>query len=302
MYDISFRKAAVALYSYFHNMKTVAAALHIGIATLWRWVRIGILPKKRGVAPFPPALLAFIKAFVLKQVHCTHSEVRSAVQSSFGHSISRACVSTAFKILNFTRKRIQNKGQSSKTVQSDKYISFKAACVNETTVVSVDEVGFDQRTTPIYGYAPRGQKAIVLTHPTRRVRTNAIVGIDRHGCKHFHLKDGSVASSDFASFIKSSPWQSGTVVILDNVAFHKTAEVKEAMQTKGYIPAFIPPYSPDFNPIENVFSVIKNSFRKRNADGSITDVHAVLSNIFMSLDHKVVLNCFLRWDKLLKTI
>lgn len=49
---------------------------------------------------------------------------------------------------------------------------------------------------------------------------------------------------------------------MDNVSFHKSTVVREALQQKHYIPLFTPPYCPNANPIENLFGVIKNNVRK----------------------------------------
>ena len=54
----------------------------------------------------------------------------------------------------------------------------------------------------------------------------------------------------------------GDVVIMDNLPAHKGAAVREAIQAKGATLRFLPPYSPDFNPIENAFSKLKALLRK----------------------------------------
>lgn len=58
------------------------------------------------------------------------------------------------------------------------------------------------------------------------------------------------------------PLRPGDLVILDNLSAHKGAAVREAIQAAGATLRFLPPYSPDFNPIENAFSKLKALLRK----------------------------------------
>ena len=61
------------------------------------------------------------------------------------------------------------------------------------------------------------------------------------------------------------PFDAGTTLLLDNAAIHKTAAVRAAAERKGYCLLFTPPYSPELNPIELVFGILKNAFYKLRA-------------------------------------
>lgn len=73
--------------------------------------------------------------------------------------------------------------------------------------------------------------------------------------------NGSFRASGFADFLRRLPVarQQSTPVILDNVACHKSAVARAAALEAGLRLVFIPPYSPDFNPVENAFSVLKQA-------------------------------------------
>jgi transposase len=74
---------------------------------------------------------------------------------------------------------------------------------------------------------------------------------------------GSMNSERFAAFVLGIPDHfRGHALLMDNVRFHHTRQVAEAMAAKHFRPVFIPPYSPQFNPIENAFSVMKSQFRR----------------------------------------
>lgn len=69
----------------------------------------------------------------------------------------------------------------------------------------------------------------------------------------------------------------GQVLIIDNASFHKSEEIKKLVESAGCSVIFLPPYSPDLNPIEHYWSSIKNNIRKlaaysKNFYDSIIDV------------------------------
>ncbi|WP_027282554.1 IS630 family transposase, partial [Roseomonas gilardii] len=66
----------------------------------------------------------------------------------------------------------------------------------------------------------------------------------------------------YAQQVLAPTLRPGDIVILDNLPAHKGAAVREAIQAKGATLRFLPPYSPDFNPIENAFSKLKALLRK----------------------------------------
>jgi transposase len=89
---------------------------------------------------------------------------------------------------------------------------------------------------------------------------------DRH-----HCADGARWSDDrglFLTYVEQllvPTLSAGDVVILDNLPAHKGAAVREAIEATGARLLFLPPYSPDFNPIENAFSKLKALLRKAAA-------------------------------------
>lgn len=76
----------------------------------------------------------------------------------------------------------------------------------------------------------------------------------------------TVTAEKFACFVRQLPWERGATLIMDT---HKTAAVRAAFAERGYSVAYCPPYSPDMNPIENVFSFVKSVYRKSHADPDV---------------------------------
>jgi transposase len=77
--------------------------------------------------------------------------------------------------------------------------------------------------------------------------------------------DGPINAASFLAYVEQvlvPTLRPGDVVIMDNLASHKTEAVREAIETAGAELRFLPPYSPDFNPIENAFAKLKALLRK----------------------------------------
>lgn len=77
--------------------------------------------------------------------------------------------------------------------------------------------------------------------------------------------DGAINGEIFLAYVQqhlAPTLKPGDLVVMDNLSSHKVVGVKEAIETVGASVAYLPPYSPDFNPIEQVFSKLKGLLRK----------------------------------------
>jgi transposase len=72
----------------------------------------------------------------------------------------------------------------------------------------------------------------------------------------------SCTTASFTDFLTRLDAAAGDPVILDNVSFHRSKAAIEAARVKGFRLLYTPPYSPDFNPVENAFSVLRNAMRQ----------------------------------------
>ena len=262
MYDLSLRVVAQWYYNDFGNMKKVAEKLQIGVGTVWRWLRTSSSSQQRYNKPIKltDAVLSYLKNILIKEPTLTQVEMGLKLQSAFDVSFSRKCIATALSKINFTRKKLSKRGiASSKSKQTIK--TFGASLSFDEAIVSIDEVGFDHTVIPTVGYSSKGTKCISNCIVKQRKRLSVLMAIDKQGRYFYKASYEKINSSHFAEFIKSLPWKNSKV-ILDNASIHKTKDVNQAFQMQNLTQLFTPPYTPECNPIENVFSVIKNRFRK----------------------------------------
>jgi transposase len=119
--------------------------------------------------------------------------------------------------------------------------------------------------TPLYGRSERGRR--VIEHvPYGHWKTTTFLAALRHeGLTAPMVVDGAINGELFLAYVQQillPTLKAGDIVVMDNLSSHKVAGVKEAIASVGATVLYLPPYSPDFNPIENVFSTLKTLVRK----------------------------------------
>src|SRR5687768_17730079 len=107
-----------------------------------------------------------------------------------------------------------------------------------------------------YGRARRGQR-VVAAVPHGHWKTTTVVAALRHdGLSAPCVFDGAINGARFLAYVEQAlapTLRPGDVVVLDNLSAHKVKGVREAIETAGAELVYLPPYSPDLNPIEHAF-------------------------------------------------
>ena len=148
--------------------------------------------------------------------------------------------------------------------------------------------------TRLRGRAPRGQRLIDKTPHGHWKTTTLIAALDAGGVRCSTVVDGAVNGDIFEAFVEQvlvPVLRPGDVVVMDNLSSHKRARTRELIESAGAVLAFLPPYSPDLNPIEMVFSKIKQLLRSlacRTRDALWESIQTVLDQV----THTDATNCF----------
>jgi transposase len=135
-------------------------------------------------------------------------------------------------------------------------------------LVFIDETWTSTGMTRHYGRAPRGRRCLDSA-PHGHWETTTFVGaLRRRRLTAPMVTDGPMDGEMFLAYVHQflcPTLQPGDTVILDNLSSHKVAGVEAAITATGAIVRFLPPYSPDLNPIEKFFSKLKARLRKAAA-------------------------------------
>lgn len=128
----------------------------------------------------------------------------------------------------------------------------------------VDEAGSHIAMTPLRGRAPRGTRLEESVPRNRGTVTTMIAALTLAGMSALMTITGGTSGEVFrvyAEQVLAPELRHGDIVILDNLAAHKVDAVREAIEAAGASIKFLPPYSPDFSPIELGWSKVKNRMR-----------------------------------------
>jgi transposase len=151
-------------------------------------------------------------------------------------------------------------------------------------LVFIDETWATTQMTPLYGRGQQGER-LCGSAPHGHWHTITFLGALRHDRVEAPLVlDGPINGASFLAWTEQClvPTLScGVIVIMDNLGAHKVKGVKEAIEATGACLLYLPPYSPDFNPIENLFSKLKHLLRKAQ-ERSVEPLWKAVGNL---LDH-----------------
>jgi transposase len=139
--------------------------------------------------------------------------------------------------------------------------------VSVAHLVFVDESGASTQMTRRYGRSPVGQRLVWPVPQGHYQTTTMLAAVRLKGPQAPWLFDGPMDGELFLAWTKQGlvpGLQAGDVVILDNLSTHKVAGVREAIEAAGARLEYLPPYSPDFNPIENLWSKVKQGVKSRD--------------------------------------
>ncbi len=132
----------------------------------------------------------------------------------------------------------------------------------------MDECGTHTSMTRLYARAPRGERAYGKVPRNRGKNTTLLASMSVRGMGPCLAVEGATTKTVFETYVEQvlvPSLRAGQVVILDNLSSHKGDRVRELIEGVGCSLLYLPPYSPDFSPIEEAFSKIKALLRKSAA-------------------------------------
>jgi transposase len=145
--------------------------------------------------------------------------------------------------------------------------------------VFVDESGLHTSMMRLRARAPKGQRAYGKVSRNRGKNQTLIASITlKGGMGQAMTIEGSTNKEVFETYVEhflAPELQKGQVVVMDNLGAHRPDRVKELIEERGAELVYLPPYSPDLNPIEEAFSKIKNIVRKFGARAREALVEAI---------------------------
>jgi len=152
-------------------------------------------------------------------------------------------------------------------------------------LVFIDETWIKTNMAPIRGWGPKGERLVGFA-PDGRWRTlTFLAALRTNALTEPCVFDGPINGALFRAYIEqflTPRLRPGDIVILDNLGSHRSKAVRASILDAGAKLAFLPPYSPDLNPIEQVFAKVKHWMRmaqERSADA----IHSGIATLVQSI-------------------
>lgn len=152
-------------------------------------------------------------------------------------------------------------------------------------LVFLDESGVNIDMVRRYGRARNKNRVNDYSLVNTPKKTTLVSSVRLDGTKAYEFFQGSLNGKNFLSYVKNTlipTLKKGDIVVMDNLSCHKVKGVKEAIEESGASVLYLPPYSPDFNPIEMMWSKMKALLRNWKTD-TIELLHSVISDAFSSV-------------------
>ena len=131
-------------------------------------------------------------------------------------------------------------------------------------LVFIDETGANTKMTRRYGRSPRGQRVVDAVPHGHWKTTTFVAALRSEGLVAPMVIDGAMNGDLFVAYAKQvlvPTLRAGDVVVMDNLSSHKRVAAVRAIEQAGCTVAYLPPYSPDYNPIELAFAKVKARLR-----------------------------------------
>jgi len=143
-----------------------------------------------------------------------------------------------------------------------------AAQIDASRLVFVDECSTNTSLRPLYAWSRRGERAFCSAPRNWGKNVTLLSSLTSSGMGPSLAVEGATTRVVFEAYLEEALCPSlcaGQVVVMDNLSAHKGEKVRELIEERGCELLYLPPYSPDLNPIEQAFSKMKALMRKRGA-------------------------------------
>jgi transposase len=193
-----------------------------------------------------------------------------ALRQEMGVSGSRMIICRALQKLGLPRKKKSPHASERDTPESKKRrreFREEVEPIEPKRLVFVDETGVTTAMTPAYGRAPRGER-VETSAPASWESVTVIAALGLGGVRAPLAFEGAVNAATFLAYVEQvlvPVLRRGDVVVFDNLSSHLSPAVSEAIGRAGAVVMPLPPYTPDFNPIEEMFSKFKEFLRRVGA-------------------------------------
>lgn len=292
MYPIDRRKLAIHVYSLLNSLRKTAIILNVSHTTISRWIKNPEQKKYTSTKILKSSIVSqTIKASLDNDPFISIRSLSDLVFKTFNFKISKELVRTIIKKHGLSRKKARFFSKPTNLeVKIQEFIKKRQEYLDlKYPFYSLDETSFGRHGKSMMGYSPRGTQLRIKRSMNNIITVSYLVIASSTQIINKVSKQGSFNTIDFLKFLKSLFLPINSVILLDNISFHHSQVVKTLCLENKWNLLYTPPYSPQFNPIEGIFSIIKRTYYKTGLiENSFKEVQQKHCQSFFnaSLNHK----------------
>ncbi len=211
-------------------------------------------------------ILQYIKRSLSIQPFQTIQMLQNKIMKKFNTHMTSQMISKYIRAAGLSKKKVTKRFYNVKDLKAHKlarkdfFKKTRNLIKSGKNVICLDESGINRNVYSKYGYSEKGKRLMADYYMKDLVQQNhsLLMAIDKKGIIKYTLQNKSFNGETFTNFVKELITEKGlknTYFLMDNIRFHYKAV--ETINESGNHTLFIPPYSPDCNPIEEQFSSLK---------------------------------------------
>lgn len=274
-----------------YTIRQISTILDISKSTIHRWIRNRIKNKINR-----PKIIAEKIKYILKSNGLTTlKQIKNDLEQKYNINVSVSLIHLIIKQIGYSYKRVSRKiyGKTRESlIKEQNNFRKKFRKISDKQIICIDETYFYSNDGPKYGYALKG--APINCHiKSNPKKYSLLMAITNDKIIAYELYETNINKYIYENFItKIADHAKNKYILMDNVSFHKTKNVKQIAENKSIKLMYIPPYSPNFNSIENVFSIIKQYYRKRIYETNEKESVKIIQESINRINKKMLKNIY----------
>jgi transposase len=264
MIDSDTRYRSIVHYKYFlPSLRKVSKLYGVSKSSLQRWTRQNPRhAQRRRKSKNRTDIESAVQSCIASNPFVTARDVAAHVADSCNVRMSPSTACRYIKRCGFSKKKAFRMVDHKHSL--DSVTDFCNNYMKADNIVCIDEAGFYVGDHGRSGYSRVGCRLRVPVGKTvRRSKFTLLFAVSNTGVVGYKVLDHNCRKADFVEFITHLDVRPMSTLVMDNIAFHHSAQTKDAIQLKKCNALYIPPYSPRCNAIENIFGALKHAYRSR---------------------------------------
>ncbi len=263
------------------------------------WLTGDVAPQQHRSGPI--GLFGDYEKLVLLKIILTQPgiylyEIKNKLQDFFGVMVSEVTICRALKTMGCTRQVIRHVAIQRSEMMRAKFMA-EISVYDPSMLIWLDESGCDKRNAiRKYGYSIRGMRPVEHRLLVRGVRYSILPIMSISGLHDMFIYEGTIDGNRFGYFLQKfllpvlMPFNNInplSVVIMDNASIHHVPANIDLIENAGSRVVFLPPYSPDLNPLEPVFGTVKAILKENDRIlQTSTSPRSIIAMAFSMIDEQ----------------